>query len=59
VRGISEVQIEGTVTDTWAEYLEMAFGAPVEAKVSEFQLQPKVKDGLDRWKNGFEVKYGY
>lgn len=58
LRGIGEARIEGTVSDAWAEYLEMAVSASRDAVVPEFEFQKKAREELQRLKNGIELKYG-
>lgn len=58
LRGARQVRIEGTVTEAWAEYLEMAMSALRDAEIPEFELQERAKEGLERLEHGIEVKYG-
>ena len=54
---VREVHIEGTVTDTYAEYLEKVLSAPVSVEVPDFELLQRAEEGLERLKKGSEVKY--
>jgi hypothetical protein len=48
VRGVSQVGIKGTVTDAYAEYLEMAMNAPIDFEVPELKLPRMAKEALER-----------
>jgi hypothetical protein len=57
VRGVRQVHIEGTVTDTYSEYLEVTISAPVDVEVPGIELLPRAKEGLERLEKGIEVRY--
>ena len=48
LRGIKRARIEGTVTESWANYLEMAMTAATGAVVHEFDFQLEVKEALQK-----------
>ena len=59
IRAVREVRIEGTVTENWAQYLEMAMSASADAGVPDLELQQRAKEGLERLEKGLEEKFEY
>lgn len=44
LRGIKWARIEGTVTESWAQHLEITMTASAGAKAHKFKFQPKAED---------------